>query len=501
MEIDKVKLKRQLEGVSKWFKVLKGTLIWATGVGKTFIVLYKNGLIEQYVNKFGKDVRIIIITISQDVKNRMIKDITTFIPQYINNVTIATLNEILDNTNLYTQNYDLLVVDEIDSFTSIKRRRLVNTTLIKYKHIFTSTATKFLIDSNYREFYRLAPIIDTITIEEAERLGFVSKSTHFSYRLVLPEEDYNKYVKYTSTIKVGMSKFIKLYPLLPYLNFNWTKTNFDPNPYSKMIMILQNLKKGAVIQLPRQRKAGWDKYNLPVGKSFMTGDKLIDLLAKRNNYYEGQLKFEDDMLSFKPEHIKLFIFHLTEAIKNRTRLLQEHPLKYRVIPKILKIFKGESLIFGGSINYANKLYRYLNLLKPKSTLLYHSQSKIPKLYYDKDNKPFNKKWKKGKNEGKFICYSTNKLLEYNIQQLDLGYNIMVCVQALSRGFNRPSINNIINTGHLKNKTKYVQKTGRGIRVTDEDKSANIINIYFADTIEEGNLLKNNKNNKELCLDL
>jgi superfamily II DNA or RNA helicase len=469
----------QNKGINKWFdNNCVGAIVWATGVGKNYILTSKNGIIDRYF-KSGKGDNALVILPSQDVKKRFTNELDKTL---LNKCIVLTLSELQKNIDNYINKfYDLLIVDEIDIYTSEKRRVLLNNTVIRYKHVLGITATPFLIKSYYPELLKQIPIIHEIDTKDAKELGLIANFKETNIPLELSDDEYELYKEYSKIIRIGMDKFTKLYGLVPYLNYNIGKSNVPTTGFVAFKTIHNALKNGAILQLPNNRKPSWDNLKLPKHKTFVTSEYLIKLLSIVNRYNKNHIDI-DELSSFSEENIKKFVYLLDDSFKKRTRLLQNNKAKYRAVVDLLNKIDGETIIFSESSEFSDLLYRYINYIKPNSALLYHSKAKVPKY-------PL-RKWNNGKNKGKLICYSTKKLLEHNLKEMDKGVSILICVKALGRGFDRPSVKNVINTCHIKSKTMYNQKRGRSLRLYNDEK-ANIYNIYFLNTIEERNIRNNN----------
>jgi superfamily II DNA or RNA helicase len=166
-KFDKRKYLRQLRGVVKWKKNKgKGSLEWATGVGKTVAA-------QIVINKMKKKSVIVVVPTIQLRKQweKLMKDNC---PDA--HVDVYVVNTIALKTEYYK--YDLLIVDEIhkmaaDQFSTIFRK-------ISYKWLLGLTATMERLDGKHTLLQEKAPTCDIITQKEAIENGWISDFIEFN---------------------------------------------------------------------------------------------------------------------------------------------------------------------------------------------------------------------------------------------------------------------------------------------------------------------------------
>jgi len=488
MAIDYKRIDRQYTGALRWKdNGFIGLIEWATGVGKGFFLAFTDtfrkikGFIPLYLESYPKG-RIILVSSSQTIKSQNYSIIEKSIPKALNQIVFVTIDELINGTQYHKQEFDLMIADEVDVYTSHVRREYINNTLIKYKHFLGLTATPFLIKKYYNEFLNNVPIVDTISLSDATKLDFVADSIEYNLGLELPEEDYVAYKEYTNLIAKGLYKFTKLYGYLQFIN-SYTTHSVD-NSYYKMRVILNACLKGCYMTFNGV-------------KQFYKSYHFTTKLAELNGYNPGlnplnpyHKEIIDD---WKPENITKFCGALLNAFESRENLLKKHILKHEVTVSVLNQLNiPETIIFGESSENADVLYHYINTrLGDDTAVLYHSKAKIPII---EDGKPL--LYKSGKNKDKVRYYGTTPnskgeipLMKYNLNKLDNGSKVLVAVKGLSRGFNRPSIELVIITSLTESSTNYYQRKGRGIRLSENGEELNvfIVNIYFKYTIEERKL--------------
>ncbi len=183
--INEKKLARQQLGISKWRNNKgKGTFEYATGVGKTYTAIL---ICKELVKKVGTEHRqalVIVPTIilkqqwEEELQDNKIKNVRVFV------INTIVLNETEFNT-------DLLILDEIHRYGSIEFVKLFD--LIKYKWILGLTATLHRMDDKHEILETYAPIIDTITQEEAKREGYISEFIEYNLGIELSPLDRQVY--------------------------------------------------------------------------------------------------------------------------------------------------------------------------------------------------------------------------------------------------------------------------------------------------------------------
>ena len=107
MEIDKVREERQIEGVNIWVKTgCKGTLFYATGVGKTYVGV----LAIKRIDMHRKPIYLIVVPSPEIKKQWLMRVSNTFNKTTQQRILIETVHTVLNNESIY--NDVVLIVDE-----------------------------------------------------------------------------------------------------------------------------------------------------------------------------------------------------------------------------------------------------------------------------------------------------------------------------------------------------------------------------------------------------
>ena len=146
---------RQEQCVQKWVdNKLRGSIIAATGFGKTNIGLMA---IKRFLSK--NDKKVIIVVPSEPIKEQWNRELVEW--NMFNNCSVKTMFDVSKNK----YECSLLVVDEV-------QRTLAPTIIsmyknVKYQVILCLTATLERLDGKDSFIKKVAPIVDSVTIEEA----------------------------------------------------------------------------------------------------------------------------------------------------------------------------------------------------------------------------------------------------------------------------------------------------------------------------------------------
>lgn len=174
---------RQEESMKKWLQNKgKGTLECCTGFGKSRITI---NIIKKLLGKYP-NMRIIIIVPTELLKNQWLEHIDNYQLQF--NVEVQIINSAAKNGGVY----DLLVIDEIH--TSAANSLISVFKSIKYKLILGLTATFERLDERHKLLEQYCPIIDTVTLQEAQLNGWVSQ--YNEYLVLIDVDDIDLYKQY-----------------------------------------------------------------------------------------------------------------------------------------------------------------------------------------------------------------------------------------------------------------------------------------------------------------
>lgn len=267
---------RQEESVRKWLKSKgKGCLECATGYGKSRCCLM---IIKKLLTKYP-DLRVLIVVPTELLKNQWLNHIE--VNQLQLNVEVQIINGVAKNGGLC----DLLVIDELH--TAAANTLIGVFTTVKYKLILGLTATFERLDERHKLLEKYCPIVDTVTLQEAQLNGWVSQ--YNEYLVLIDVDDLDRYKQYNR-------EFVEHFEFFQY----------------------------------------------DFGKAMsMVGPKgLANKIAYRDELCKG-----DD--SMKKEMLKAITYHATgfiRAIQSRKKFVYEHPEKLRLAEEIIKYRPDKKIV-------------------------------------------------------------------------------------------------------------------------------------------------------------
>lgn len=172
---------RQQEVVDNWRKVKRGTLLAATGTGKTRIALMT---IEQLLAK-NPNLTCLVTVPTDSLKDQWMLQVIE--RNLVKHVDVMVINTAVKQK----RKYQLLIIDEVHTSASDTMREIFNQ--ITYTGLLCLTATLERLDGKEEIIKKYAPVFDEISLEDALLNGWVAQ--YNQYR-VLIEVDLTEYKKH-----------------------------------------------------------------------------------------------------------------------------------------------------------------------------------------------------------------------------------------------------------------------------------------------------------------
>ena len=175
---------RQKECLKRWLQFNGlATIVAATGFGKTVVALK---LISAFTKR-NDNASIIVIVPTEILKNQWIDKLEEW--DLLNNTRVEIINSAIKKQ----WTCDLLIIDEIhltpsDTFSKIF-------TCVDYKNILGLTGTIERLDGKEELIKKYAPVCDTITLNEAEKNGWIAPHKEYCVLLDVDLTEYNAYSK------------------------------------------------------------------------------------------------------------------------------------------------------------------------------------------------------------------------------------------------------------------------------------------------------------------
>ena len=248
MKLDPVKKARQDECVSRWLQNAGiGTVEAVTAFGKTFVGLMAiEHCLETGVGK------VLVIVPTTFLQNQWIDELDKW---KLTGVEVLVINTAVKSQH----NVGLLILDEIHMYTAEVHGTIFD--CVNYKMILGLTAT--LQDEAERNqlIFANAPIVDTVTMEEALANRWVSAFTIYNYAVPLTDKERALYKGYSKKFGTYFSFFDHDFKLAmaclsdPRTRDHWAR---ETNRTSKEIQVY-------AIQFVRQMRLRKDLlYGLPL---------------------------------------------------------------------------------------------------------------------------------------------------------------------------------------------------------------------------------------------
>jgi len=195
MEINQIKLARQLEVVEKWKAAgFKGTLCAVTGFGKSYVGI----LIIQRMLKNNPNSQTLVIVPTIQLKIQWEELLTeTKTP----NVEVTVINTAVKSV----KSVNLLILDEIHRYASDVFQHIFST--VTYSGILGLTATMKRQDDRHYMLEKEAPIIDTIDLKEALAKQYISPFRIYNYGIEMGPEDAARY----AALHKNFIRFFKMF--------------------------------------------------------------------------------------------------------------------------------------------------------------------------------------------------------------------------------------------------------------------------------------------------
>jgi superfamily II DNA or RNA helicase len=180
MKINEKKLARQLKFIDKWKPAKAGTLEAVTGFGKTYVGI----LLLLEMNQKRPD-RIAIVVVPRIPLKKQWEALIK--AHGIKNTTIFVINTAVK----VPRTCDLLILDEVHNYAAPSFIKVMKS--IKRKFLLGLTATLERNDQRHNLLKHVCPILDTVTMEEALREGYVSSFSIYNLGIELNEREQRLY--------------------------------------------------------------------------------------------------------------------------------------------------------------------------------------------------------------------------------------------------------------------------------------------------------------------
>lgn len=419
MKLNLKKLERQKGFIQKWIDNLgRGTLEACTGFGKSYVGTLAADLCN--IRHAGDNIDIVVPSLYLQKKWQI-----DLIEHDIKNATVYVVNTYIKSRH----ECGLLILDEVHHYGSAMFREVFN--VASYKWVLGLTATMERQDGEDALIRSYCPILETISLEEAEKEGFVAKHYIFNLGVDIDEEEKAEYDGMESMFK---NKFKK---------FGW---DFE----LAMACGIGNDKR-TMLRTSKIPEANF---------TMRTGRQWREWYCA---YMGGNPSDEED--DYHPKTIYSDAVMWSKAMRNRKSFIYQSKSKINVARNIINRFSSCKIMTFSqeleSVDLLTKLLVEEDNVKAKS---YHSKLGVK--------------------------LKRQVLKDFNNNRA----RVLNTAKALDEGYDVHDIDMVIQLSYTSTKRQDVQRTGRGIRF-QEGKIAYIINIYLRGTQEESWLKSKQKDSK------
>lgn len=173
---------RQKECLKRWLKSNgKGTIVASTGFGKTRVAL---NLVDAFITK-NETASVLVVVPTQVLKDQWIEQIDE------RGLGMNTRVEIINSVIKLNWTCDLLIIDEAHRSVAESLSRIFD--CVTYKYILALTGTLERLDMRHIILEKYAPVCDRITIEEAEKNGWVAPHKEYVVMINTDLTEYNSW--------------------------------------------------------------------------------------------------------------------------------------------------------------------------------------------------------------------------------------------------------------------------------------------------------------------
>ena len=475
MELEITRVERQKESASRWrYARGIGTLALTPRFGKTYLAI--EFIINAHLNN-NADNYVIIVVPSDIIFQQWVDNLKSYC-EHIERVELYTINNIV--TNDLHLSCTLLIVDEIQKFTTPDRKECIDGTRIKHTYRLALTGTYPYGIQWIEELY---PVVDTISEEEAVNNKWISPFVEYNILLELPIADKARYERFSKPISETLQLFRQVYPLLK-------RENNEPI-FTDEFHLIQSCHSGfKTISL-----AGHDIY--------VTYDRLCNTIALLQGWHTNldvSIPVNEELHKvWSPiaihERAKVFI----DYIRRRNDILIDNPVKLQIIGDIVSRNNVTTICFNESTKFADSVAEYINA-RFKDTIVaacYHSKIDSRTMINPATNDYF--KFTTGDRKGLPKILGKESIKRIVIDGVKEGYyKFLSTAKALDEGLDIPNIEQVICTGGTTNPLTYQQRTARGktIDIYNPSKMTRIFNLVFDDfTNSSGELIKSRDKTK------
>lgn len=446
-KIDTIKYIVQLRCIVLWLKnKCRGTLVAATGFGKSFVVL----ILIKRLNVKNPDKTSMIVVPTKQLKDQWLEHVQKF---KLKRVSVFVINTIALKEKQY--HVDLLVLDEVHLFASAQFRNVFSR--VKYKWIFGLTATLERLDGKEEIIKKVAPVFKTITQKECVEKGWINDFIEINVPVYLRRHEHEALERLSKQIRYYISKFEDFEVMQKCMSIENAKAYAQIKfPYSNIEETAKTLVRDAV-QGQRSIKARQEFLYTTEHKVEATVE-IINTFGLKSITFSQSTDFADKVKEALGD--KAVVYH--SYIASETRMVKKK--------KTYKTSEGLRKFLASTPNAKRE---------GSSLTAYW---KVPKRFGPSSLK-----------KEALAKFASNKSK----------VNVVCTAKALDQGFDAPDVEMGVIASRTSNPTQHTQRTGRIARnYTYKDgtkKQGIVINLFIPDTRDEDWLRKCQVNSANVLL--
>lgn len=452
------KLKRQVVCVSRWQAAnCNGSIEAVTGFGKTYVALF-----AMYLIQIANPLFTFIVIVPSE---KLFSDWNGHIEHFgLKNVKVYIVNSFTKEkfwNDVWSCN--VLIGDEGHRYLgeeSVYFSKVLSIT--KRDACLMMSAT--LDDREKAKLRDLnLPVVDTISMLEAKRMGYISEYTTYNFAVDLNKDDRENYDR-----------------LHKFHNDMYARFSF----FSDSTL---NYKLATACSLSAIK-------NIKIEDTWRSAQEW-------RNWYAEQMQWDGITKEheWSPTNIAKYAANWNRAMVERKNLLYKHESKIKAAVDIIKLINAPTITFSETTDVADKLKEYL---QDEARVYYSSMEaeirKIPEqsksyatkkgaenfalkvngiVVPDEDNNFFVQYYKE-------VKFGTDRLKKEVLHDYELNkFKYLLTAKALDEGFNVEGIECAVILSATSKQRQYIQRQGRAIRFV-AGKKARIINVYLRDTKDQ-----------------
>lgn len=431
---------RQALSLQRWENAThKGTVEAATAYGKTRIAINAVNLLR----RTDRTRTVVVVVPTLQLKEQWESILRE--ASHLEHTDVVVINSLIKRRNVKCS---MLILDEIHRYAAETFSKVFD--VVQYSFVLGLTATLRRIDGKHALLVEKAPIVDTVTVQECRRNGWIADFREYNLGITLDTADREAYNAMRENFHAMFSKFNHDFTMM-------RDCSFGIKPYAVEVEGRQEVWAPKVVTLAK--RLGW-RGNSPV--------EAFRIMTDNVNRPRGQKisVWGNDQHQFSPVKLNGFAIYGMTLMRNMKEFVHKVPSKVRVALELIERFNCKTITFGELVETAEALKEILG----DRCVVYHSKVTAKVV------------------NGRKISGAQLKRDALTEIKDNPEVKVIATAKALDQGFDYPGAEMGIIVSRTSNPTQQIQRIGRVARKhTFEDgriKKGLIINLYVKDTNDE-----------------